>query len=415
MKRTLSLCLVWLLVTGYLSVAAAQTKVKKPKAVFVILDGIPADVIEKLNPETLAEIAREGGYTRAHVGGRKGEYNETPTISAPGYISLLTSTWGNKHNVWDNEIDAPNYSYWNIFRIAEVVHPPLQTAVFSTWLDNRTKLIGEGLAQAGSIKLDYTFDGLEYDTVRYPHEKDASHIRDIDEAVAEEAAKHIKNFGPDLSWVYLEFTDDMGHHFGDSPQFYEAIKNADAQVKKIWKSIKAREKIFDEDWLLIITTDHGRDVNGGKNHGGQSDRERITWITTNSKNLNERFKHNPGIVDILPSICNHLKLSIPEHVRQEIDGVPFIGALDLTDLRAEKKGNVIILQWKNFNSKKNNAEIFVSETNTFKEGGTDDYKKIGEASLALETYQFTINSNSTFLKILLKTPHHFANVWIVNK
>lgn len=66
---------------------------------------------------------------------------------------------------------------------------------------------------------------------------------------------------------------------------------------------------------------------------------------------------------------------------------------------------------KNFNSgKNNNVEIFVSETNTFKEEGTDDYKKIGEASLTLETYTFTVNSNSTFFKNLLKTPHHFADV-----
>ena len=106
---------------------------------FIILDGIPADVIEKLNPPALREISQVGGFTRAFVGGRKETYNETPTISAPGYISLLTGTWGNKHNVWDNDIAAPNYHYWNIFRIAEKVNPDLHTALFSTWLDNRTK------------------------------------------------------------------------------------------------------------------------------------------------------------------------------------------------------------------------------------------------------------------------------------
>src|SRR5690349_20980321 len=146
-----------ILITGFSAVTCAQPK-KTPKTVFIIVDGIPADVIEKLNPPTLAEIAKEGGFTHAYVGGIKGSYNQTPTISAPGYIDLLTGAWGNKHNVWDNDIAAPNYNYWNIFRIAEKNNPSIKTAVFSTWLDNRTKLIGEGLEQAGAIKLDYSFD-----------------------------------------------------------------------------------------------------------------------------------------------------------------------------------------------------------------------------------------------------------------
>lgn len=117
-------------------------------------------------------------------GGRKTMYDQTPTIPAQGYMSLLTGTWRNKHNVWDNGIVAPNYNYWNIFRIVEKSNPKLRTAVFSTWRDNLTKLIGEGLKQAGAIMLDYKFDGLEHDTLKYPHDRAAGHIRKIDHAVS---------------------------------------------------------------------------------------------------------------------------------------------------------------------------------------------------------------------------------------
>src|SRR5690606_14083440 len=110
----------------------------------------------------------------------------------------------NKHNVWDNNIADPNYHYHDIFRIVEDYDPDLETAVFSTWTDNRTKLIGEGLSQTGNVQLDYKFDGLELDTAKYPHDNQSDYIHQIDEAVAAEAARYIAAEGPDLSWVYLQ-------------------------------------------------------------------------------------------------------------------------------------------------------------------------------------------------------------------
>lgn len=389
-----------------------STKKKTLKAVFIIVDGIPADVIEMVNPPTLAEIKKVGGFTRSYVGGIKDSYNQTPTISAPGYMCLISGTWGNKHNVWDNDVAAPNYNYWNIFRIVEETKPALRTAIFSTWQDNRTKLIGEGLEQAGSLKLDYKFDGLELDTLKYPHDNNSDYILKIDEAVSEEAARYLTTDGPDVSWVYLQYTDDMGHKYGDSPEFHEAIKKADIHIGKIWAAIKDREEKFSEDWLLIVTTDHGRDAATGKNHGGQSDRERTTWIVTNSNALNERFL-SPAVIDILPSILNHLGVPVPPNIQGELDGVPFIGEIDLADLRAERKSDTVSLQWKNFSREDTaKAEVFFTETNFFNNGRSDDYQRAGEVFLKDETFTFVLSNDSSFAKVVVKGPHHCANVWL---
>src|SRR6185503_17393067 len=128
--------------------------------------------------------------------------------------------------------------------------------------------------------------------------------------------------------------------------FYDAIKTADQQVARIWKAIQSREKKFNEDWLIVITTDHGRDSINGKGHGGQSSRERAGWIVTNSKQLNKHFKEVPGIVDIMPSLARHLNLTLPEEVATESDGVPFIGPIDISNLKAEKRDDEIELTWK---------------------------------------------------------------------
>jgi membrane-anchored protein YejM (alkaline phosphatase superfamily) len=385
--------------------ASAQTK-KTPKAIFIIIDGIPADVIEKLQPPVLMDIAKSGGFAKAYQGGVKDTYNQTPTISAPGYNNIITGVWGNKHNVWDNDINDPNYNYWNIFHITKAANPKLKTALFSTWTDNRTKLVGDDF-------LDFYFDGLELDTVAYPHDKSANHIRKIDEAVSAQAAAYIQEKGPDLSWVYLEYTDDMGHRFGDSDQFYNAIKNADQQIGRIWDAIKLRQESFNEDWLIIVTTDHGRTADTGKDHGGQSDRERATWIVTNSKNRNQHFNDAPAAVDILPSICNHLGLKIPEASRNELDGIPFIGTLEFSDLKATKQQNgKILVEWKSYVEDDRKVAIYLAVTNNFRKGDTDQYLKVAEVPVKQQRFPLSARSSSQFYKILLKTPNQALNTWV---
>ncbi len=402
-------CIAFILFLSFYTSAFAQNS---KKALFVIVDGISADVIEKLNTPALDLIAKEGGYTRAHVGGEKGGYSQTPTISAVGYNSLLTGTWVNKHNVWGNDIKAPNYNYWTIFRFFKEQYPAKKTAVFSSWEDNRTKLVGENLPATGNLKLNHHFDGLELDTVNYPHDKESRYMHLIDEAVVNNAADYIKKEAPDLSWVYLEYTDDMGHKYGDSKQFHDAIEMMDNQVGRLWQAIQYRKQNFKEDWVIYITTDHGRDAKTGSGHGGQSDRERSTWIVTNAKGLNNYFKTgNPGIVDIMPSLANFMKVAIPREQLMEIDGIPLTGKLSATTPKAVYENGKLRINW-NALEKKGNAKIWLSTTNNFKTGGKDDYTLA--ATVPLSKQEAIINvKEASFYKIVIETPDNFLNRWII--
>jgi len=388
---------------------------QQKKVVFIILDGIPASELERVDTPNLDEIALIGGYARAFTGGKRDGYSQTPTISAVGYNSLLTGTWANKHNVWGNGIESPNYNYWTIFRFLKETRPDARTAIFSTWQDNRTKLLGENLPETNSLMLDRYYDGLELDTLTYPHDEEHYFIRDIDEKVANEAANYLRHEGPDLTWVYLQFTDDMGHKFGKSPEMDEAIRLADAQVGKIWETVQYRQKEFGEDWLIWITTDHGRKEPEGKDHGGQSDAEREIWMVSNSKNLNDRFHSGQAaMVDILPSFLRFYNLVVTEERENELDGVSLIGPNSISDVELVRKGKMRILTW-NSVDKSGKVKISWSPTDNFSKGGNDMYmllEEVESSSGQVEIPRWI--SKKKFFKILIEGEKNALNVWKVN-
>lgn len=393
--------------------SALVAQEKTEKALFIIVDGIPADVLERVNTPYIDLISAEGAYTRAYLGGEKDGYSETPTISAVGYNSLLTGTWANKHNVWDNDIKAPNYNYWTIFRMFKEQYPEKKTAVFSTWQDNRTKLVGEGLAATGSLKLDYSFDGLELDTVNYPHD-DEFYIQKIDEEVTAKAAAVLREKGPDLTWVYLQFTDNTGHQYGDGPENTGSLQVIDRQVGDIYSSIKYREQYFNEEWLVFVTTDHGRKVLDGKGHGGQSEREKTVWISTNSKKLNPYFySSKPAIVDLLPSMADHLGIDIPASQRFELDGITLLGEVSVSHPEAKLIGNELRVSWEPYHDK-GTVKIWLTETNRFAVSGeADDYQLAGEVDILKGNYLIPLKKKKADrYKIVIEGKYNTINRWL---
>lgn len=400
----------WVILFILLSTITGFSKTRK--AVFIIIDGVPADMIERLNTPTINRIASQGAYARAYTGGEVGGYSQTPTISAIGYTNLLTATWLNKHNVGGNSNLKPNYNYWTIFRIAKEQKREYKTAIYSSWTDNRTVLLGEGKKETGHLKIDYVCDGFDLDTLRFPQKDKELHIFDIDEHVSKQAAQGIRNDAPDLSWVYLWYTDDAGHIEGNGSFFDEYTQKADLQIERIWQAVQYREKYFDEEWMVVVTTDHGR-TESGYGHGGQSERERATWIATNQQ-VNEHFRKGVlSITDITPSICRFMDFEVPRDVLWEQDGIPFIGPIDISQMKTLPHDNDIILSWKCLNAKAQ-VNIYIATDNQYKNGGKDNWIKIATVPAKQEQYNIKHQQipPSKFYKIVIQTENNHLNRWI---
>ncbi|WP_271782472.1 alkaline phosphatase family protein [Aquimarina algiphila] len=386
------------------------------KVVFVIIDGISTDLFYKSNTPFIDTMSKEGAFSEAYVGGEKGKYSETPTISAVGYNSLLTGTWVNKHNVYGNSIVNPNYNYPSIFRVFKDTYPDKKIAIYSSWLDNRTKLVGEGLKETGAIKMDYSFDGLELNEEKFPHDKLKKYLKRIDAEVAREAANHIFETGPDLSWIYLEHSDDMGHIFGESPTYFNAVSFEDSLLGLIWDAVKLREQKTGEDWLIIVTTDHGRMPIDGKHHGQQSYRERSTWIALSKPIDNTYFKNNKvAIVDIFPTICDYLSITVPEETSLELDGISLMKKVDVSKLEGVCIHNEFLhLQWLTEHKENEIGKVYISYTDNYKKGEKDNFTLLGEVDIQKKEFTTKIKppAGTKYIKIVLKTKNQTINTWV---
>jgi hypothetical protein len=186
------------------------------------------------------------------------------------------------------------------------------------------------------------------------------------------------------------------------------------QVEKVAAAVAHREANFQEDWMIIITTDHGRDSISGKDHGGQSDRERTTWIISNKKLGNDFTKTStPAVVDIFPTLARHLQLQLPEWVERELDGQSLIGPLSVSDLSAVKSGKEIELNWKSHNSEK--LQLFAAPSDDPFHESSSQYSKIKSVQSAKGKMSFEDSFGSPWVRIVLKGRNNSANVWLKTK
>jgi hypothetical protein len=138
----------------------------------------------------------------------------------------------------------------------------------------------------------------------------------------------------------------------------------------------------------------------------------MIWMVTNAKNLNERFWSGKAeMVDILPSISRFLDLKIPKDRARELDGVPLIGDISLTDAGLVESEKEFLLNWTPV-EKLGKVRIYLSPTNHFSEGGKDDYRLIGESELQSGSHRIPKSQlTEGFFKILIEGEKNSVNVW----
>lgn len=229
------------------------------------------------------------------------------TDSGPGWSSIASAVWPDKHGVVDNGFAGAQFTkYPDFLTRAQAARPDLSTAAFFSWaaLDEHgafSRAIGHRLVLDGFA---LTFAGA-------------------DKLVAAEAERHLAESGPDLSFVYLGDTDEVAHDLGPfCPEYTAALMTQDAALGRFLDAIRARPSYSAERWTVLVTTDHGHVDEGG--HGGASDEERTVFVIAArlGADLGGRPLPRARLVDVGPTAL--AELGIPVDPAWDLDGEPLL-------------------------------------------------------------------------------------------
>ncbi|MGW2462118.1 alkaline phosphatase family protein [Streptomyces sp. NPDC001761] len=133
---------------------------------------------------------------------------------------------------------------------------------------------------------------------------------EYDTGTTARAVDQLRGGAPDAMFVQLDNVDHTGHGYGAaSQQYLDALHTADAQVGQMVSALKARPTYADEDWLIMITADHGHTDAGG--HGGSTLQERQTFLIATGPTLAPgSVRHDVKMPDVAASALAHLGIAL---------------------------------------------------------------------------------------------------------
>jgi len=216
------------------------------------------------------------------------------TKSGPGWTSMLTGVEPTKHGV-----DA-NYDLSDI------------SSLYPTFLKVAKEDLGKSVA--ASVVWSPLIDDLI--NVEDPATLDKSSIKSTDASMASEAKKWIENENYDVIFTDFDGCDAAGHandFDGYDDEYRAAAIKVDTLIGSLLDAVENRPTINGEEWLFVLTSDHGGE---GNSHGSKNPyNRRIPLIVASNSprvGMGRASSHDPGShLDVFPTIIHFLGGDLP--------------------------------------------------------------------------------------------------------
>lgn len=268
MKRLQLLALI--LCLGVTTAFASQ----KRKVLFIGIDGVRSDALQAANTPNLDSLIATGAYTYD-------SWCLGITVSGPSWSTIFTGVWYQKHGVTDNSYSGSHFDVYNMFpKLAKAYKPNLYASEVMEWpplIDN----------------VPNQYDGYNV-RIKVP---DGGGVQTASATITQ-----LQNSNLDVMTCYFDAVDLQGHSNGFSPSnpaYIAAIENVDTHIGTIINALHNRPNYANEDWLILLTTDHG---GRGTGHGGNTNEERQIWWVASGNHIAHKqlYGADPGSYRIVP-------------------------------------------------------------------------------------------------------------------
>jgi predicted AlkP superfamily pyrophosphatase or phosphodiesterase len=278
--------LLQLLLVSLCLVNSVENPTPQKKVLLIGIDGCRPDALLLAKAPHLRSLIKNGAFSdKAQTG--------DITVSGSGWGSLLTGVWREKHGVRGNDFKLSNFAEFpDLLARIKKAQPNRFVASVVHWEPIQKQIVK---------KADVT---TAYKT---------------DAQVAKAAVELLREKNPDLLFIHFDDVDGAGHKHGfhpKQPKYMEAIEKTDEYVGTLLKTLEQRRSYQQEDWLIVVSTDHG---GSGKGHGQNIPEHRTIFLIVSGKSAARgTIEPAPVIVDIAPTVFQHL--GIPIDPKWGLDG-----------------------------------------------------------------------------------------------
>lgn len=269
MKRYLNRLKTAALSLGFLMIWSSCTKYENPPAIyeeyeqegdmqvkrkvlFISIDGAVGKEIKEIMPTNIAEMLKTSKYTFDAIA------NDN-TKDAASWMSMMSGVTYDMHQIEDDSyIPKPNENN------------PHQNAAGYPSILYRMATISPGIRKMAVVR-DKAL------TTKLLISADEGYDEQSDEEVKNQMLSLLDKKNPDFAIVQFKDVLDAGvkSKFSASSTVYtDAVKKVDGYIGEILSAVKARKNYETEEWLVIITSNHG---GIDQSYGGSSFQERNTF------------------------------------------------------------------------------------------------------------------------------------------
>ncbi|MBU2903611.1 alkaline phosphatase family protein [Arenibacter algicola] len=374
--KNIFLLLLFLFGNQYEGIASKKEYRNQPtitkKVLLIGIDGLQLEKLNALETPNFDVFNIE----KAYGGGIVGTTSQQTTGSGPGWMTILTGVWNDKHGVISNDT-VNKAKAKSIFQYLKEHNNNFQTTSIATWspihhfLDDKMMYV------------DRRFDG------------------GTDYEATEKVVGELQNNNSDFLFVHYSEPDNIGHRYGYGNEYNQSIKEMDGYLGKIMKLVNNRSKEKNEQWLVILTTDHGR-RGEGNHHGSQTVEEKTIFVGMNHsgneefntivpevpiQDYNGIYQHMPQ-TSIVPTILTYFDIKID--ARWQLASSSLIGEVGPRRVMVQPNNNT--LWW--YSKSLGYAKIYKNNILIDSVPAQKRTYKLNERQNKTSTYTIVINGQS---------------------